>query len=128
MATESEVMAAALAAVNAALPASVRAYEPSKVPSKRPGEFVTVTLARRAGGSGRSGRYSTTGWALYLLGASLTSEANARNSLEKARTALEGKPLVVGDESSTPVRFDNARPVSPDDGWFSGSSVFHFAL
>jgi hypothetical protein len=121
-------MAAALAKMNAALPASVRAVEPSKVATPRPKEFVNVTLVRRAGGSPRAGRYDTTGWALYLMAASQTSEANARNSLRLAGAALESAPLVVGSESSTPVRFDNARPVSPDDGWFTGSAVYHFTI
>lgn len=128
MATESEIMAAVLAAANAALPASVRAYEPSKVPGVRPKEFVTVTIVRRAGGSARSARHATTGWAVYFLGASLTSEANARNSLRLAGAALENKTLTVGSESSTVVRFDNARPVSPDDGWFTGASTYTFAI
>lgn len=128
MATESQVMTAALTAVNDALPAAVRACEPSEVPGTRPAEFVVVTLARRSGGTARAGRHSTTGWALYLMAASSTSEANARNTLEKARAALENVVLTVGSESSTPVTFANARPVSPDDGWFSGSAVYHFAL
>ena len=59
MPTEQQVAAACLAAANAALPASVRAYEPSKVPSRRPAEYVTVTLAERTGAVARSGRI---GW------------------------------------------------------------------
>jgi hypothetical protein len=128
MATESEILAAALAKINTGMPAARQACEPSKVATERPPEYLTVTLARRPGGSPRAGRHSTTGWALYLFAASSTEESNARNSLEKARAAIENEPLVVGDETSTPVRFDNARPVSPDDGWFSGSNVYHFAL
>ena len=128
MATESQVVAAVLAAVNAALPATVRAYEPSKVPGSRPAEFVQVTVVRRSGGTARAGRRSTRGWAVYFMAASRTSEANARNSLRLAGDALENRALIVGDESSTPVEFNTARPVSPDDGWFSGSSVYHFAI
>lgn len=126
MATESQVVAAVLAAINAALPANVRAYEPSKVPGTRPAEFLTVTLAERAGGTSRAGRTSTRGWQVYVLAASANSEANARNSQDKAHNALINRVLVVGSESSTPVALGPARVVGPDDGWFSGSKSYLF--
>ena len=81
MATESQVMAAVLAAVNAALPEGKKATEPGKLPTPRPIEHTTVTLVERPGGSPRAGRRSTRGWQVYIFSASSTSEANARNSL-----------------------------------------------
>lgn len=128
MATESEVMTAVLAAVNTALPVGKKATEPSKVASPRPPEQVTVTLAERPGGSVRSGRRSVRGWQAYIFAASSTSEANARNSLEKAHEALVNKVLVVGDERSTPVALGPARPVGEDDGSFSGSKSYLFVI
>ena len=131
MPTEDDVLAAVLAAINDALPDNVQAYEPSKVPSPRPNDFVSVTVARRAGGAGRGGRYATTGWSVYVMAASsvaLYGEDRARNSLRLAGTALENNTLIVADEKSTPARFDNARPVAPDDGWFSGVTTYTFAI
>lgn len=127
MASEKEVLDAALALLNAALP-DVTAYPLGKVPEPFPVDFVTVYAVRRAGGSGRAGRYVTKGWALYVTGASSKSESNARNSLRIAGDALENKVLVVDSERSTPMRFDNARPISKDKGWHAGVSVYHFTI
>lgn len=128
MPTEQQIATALLALANGALPATVRAYEPSKVPATKPLEFVTVALVRRFGGTPRAGRYTTTGWAVYVMAASKTSEANARNSLEKVGDVLEGQVLTIDGRKSTPVTFNNARPVGPDDGWSSGVKTYHFAI
>lgn len=128
MVAEGDVLTAVVAAINAGLPASVRAYDHGKVPSPRPNEFAAVSIVRRAGGSPRAGRYSTDGWAVYVMAASLTSSPNARNALRKASEALENKTLTVGGVSSTPVRFDTGRPVAPDDGWHTGVNTYHFTI
>lgn len=128
MPTEQQVATEALRIANAALPATTRAYEPSKVPATRPDEYVTVAVVRRSGGRPRSGRYVTTGWALYVMAASKTSESNARNSLEKIRAALESQVLTVAGVTSTPVKFDSARPVGPDNTWSSGVNTYTFTL
>lgn len=128
MATESEVMAAVLAAVNAVMPATKQATEPSKVATSRPPEHTTVTLVERPGGTGRSGHHSTRGWQVYIFAASSTSEANARNSLEKAHGALVNRVLTIGAEQTTPIALGPGRPVGEDDGWFSGSKSYTFAL
>ena len=117
MATESQVMTAVLAAINANMPAAKQATEPSK-----------VTIAERTGSRARSGRSETRGWQVYVFAASSTSEANARNSLDKAHTALVNKVLTVGSERSTPIALGPARPVGPDDGWFSGSKSYLFTI
>lgn len=128
MPTEQQIATAALALANGVLPAAMRAYEPSKVPASKPNEFVTVTLVRRAGGSPRAGRYVTSGWSLFFMAASRTSEANARHGLDLIRGAFENNVLTVGDDTSTPVRFDNARPVGPDDKYSSGVNTYSFTL
>lgn len=128
MPTEQQVTDSVRGLINAALPASVRCYEPDKVPSTRPAEYLVLTVVRRSGGTPRSGRYVTSGWSAYVMAASQTATANARNSLEKARGALESVAITVDGVASTPIRFDNARPVAPDDGWFSGVNIYTFAL
>lgn len=130
MPTEQQVATEALRIANAALPAAgtARAHEPSKVPSPRPDEYVTVAVVRRPGGKPRSGRYSTTGWSLYVMAASARSEENARNWLEKIRAAFESQVITVAGVASTPVKFDSARPVGPDNTWSSGVNTYTFTL
>lgn len=128
MPTEAQVIAAVLTAANTALPATVRAYEAGKVPSPRPNEFVVVSIVRRAGGNPRAGRFETTGWSVYVMAASASSEANARNSLRLVGTAIESQSLTVAGERTTPVRFSNGRPVAPDDGYFSGVNTYDFTI
>lgn len=128
MATEQQVAAAVMTRIQAALGQRVKAYDHDQLPSKRPEEHVVVTIARRAGGVPRAGRYSTTGWAVYVMAASKTFVDNARTSLQKVRTELENKTLTVGDETSTPVTFRTGRPVGEDDGWLTGSDTFHFTI
>lgn len=129
MATEQSVLDAVLALVDAALPTKTASYEAGTVPEPFPAEFVTVYVVRRGGATaGRAGRYATRGWAAYITGASNASGHNARNSLRLAGDALENRVLVVGDERSTPMRFDNGRAVVEDKGWHSGVSVYHFTI
>jgi hypothetical protein len=128
MASEEQVLEAVIALVDAALPSRTEVHEAGDVPDRKPPEFVTVYVVRRGGGTGRAGRRATRGWAAYLMGASSESGHNARNSLQKASDALENKVLVVGDERSTPMTFDNGRAVTEDKGWHSGVSVYHFTI
>jgi hypothetical protein len=128
MASEEQVLEAALSLLNAALPGSVTAYAHGLMPEPFPPEFVRVHLVRRSGGTARAGRYDTAGWALYVTAASSQFEANARTSLQHVANALENKVLTVGSEKSTPMRFDNARPITDDKGWHAGVSVYHFAI
>lgn len=130
MADEQQVLDAALAMLNASLPAQAKACAQGKVPEPFPAKFVTAYAVRRSGGTSRAGRHSTRGWALYLTGVSRVSEEDARLSLRTCTDALENKVLVVGDERSTPMRFDTARPIDKPRGseWHSGVVVFHFAI
>lgn len=135
MPTEQQVATVVLGLINAALPAvappggyAVRAYDASSVPGTKPAEFVTISIARRSGGESRSGRYVTTGWSIYVQAASQTKVANAHNSLRMAGVAIESKVLTVAGLTSTPVKFDNERPVGSDDGWFSGVHSYTFTL
>lgn len=128
MPTEQQIATVALGLMNAALPATVRAYDPDKVPATKPTEYVVLTVVRRAGGSPRVGRRKRTGWSLYLMAVSQTSVSNARNSLRIAGGALEHVNLTVAAATSTPVNFDNGRAVAPDDGWFTGVNVYNFAF
>jgi hypothetical protein len=126
MASEKQVLDAVMGLVDAAVTAPV--HEAGAMSPTYPPEFVTVYVVRRAGGTGRAGRNVTRGWAVYITGASSVSANNARTSLRLAGDALENRVLTVGSERSTPVTFDNARPITNDKGWHSGVSVWHFAV
>ncbi len=126
MADEADVLTAVLAA----LPAACKAHPIGKVPTPFPVDFTTVQVVERAGGTGRAGRYGTRGWAVYITGASSQSEANARNSLRLADEALRNRVLAVGDEQSTPLRFDVARPIDKPSGksHYAGVRTYHFTI
>lgn len=128
MPTEQQVAAVVVALIDAALPPSVVVGDPSTIPDVKPAEFVVVTVARRSGGNARAGRYVTTGWGIYVMAASKSSVANARNSLRLAGAAIESQVLTVAGLASTPVRFDNERTVGEDNDYYSGVNSYTFAI
>lgn len=128
---EQQVLDAFMTRANTALGGRVDAYEHDNFPGKKPDEYVIVTIARRAGGSPRAGRHSTTGWAVYVLAASHVSSDNARLSLHKVRAEFINTTLDIAGESSstsTPITFRTARAVGAGSGWFSGVDTFHFTV
>lgn len=128
MTTEQQNADAILAALNAAL-APKMAYEVDDVPSPRPAEYVEVQLVRRFGGTARGcGWKGTVGYRLTVFGISQTSASNARMLLEKCRAALEFQHLVVDGQQTTPIQFETANEVAPDDGWLSGFHDYTYAL
>lgn len=127
--TDSANMSAILAAINAALPATVRAYDIDKVPATRPGEYVEVQLSRMTGGEvWQSGRTMTLGYRVTCRAVSSTSTGNVRTSLEKCDLALRGRFLDVGGQRTTPIRPDADDAPGPDDGWFSGLRSYTYCL
>lgn len=126
MADEEQVLEALIALVDP--PSTVPVGKAGELATPYPPDFLTVYVVRRGGGTGRGGRNATQGWAAYFTGASLTSGDNARKSLKVVADTLENRVLTVGAERSTPVTFDNARPITNDKGWHSGVSVYHFAI
>lgn len=120
MTSEQAVATAVLAVLNEALDPKA-AYEVDAIPEPRPSEYVEVQVTRRFGGVMRScGTKATTGWRVSVFGISQMYVGNARDLLQKCNTALEFARLDVDGEQSTPVQFETADAVKPDDGWFSG--------
>lgn len=127
--TAQETMTAALAALNAALPAQVRAYDLHKVPSPRPDEYVTVLLMRRPGAPlSIAGTAGVVGYRIRVRAASHTSVTNVRNLLERCRGALEFARIQVGATRTTPIQFETEDDVTGDDGWFAAYDDYTFAL
>jgi len=126
MATD-EAVAAAFIARLAALGALPYDYDDLAAASPKPENYTEVTVTRRYGGvqrgSGvRDGR-------LYRATARQVAKtvSNARNLRAKS-AGLEGVSLTVGSETTTPLEFETAQPIGPDDGWFSGLETWTFAL
>jgi hypothetical protein len=124
-----------IAAVSAALTASVganRVFEYGKVPgqSGNPGSlpdiFVLPALERRNGPTDQ-GRARRSGWRLQVRYVGRTAN-EARWAAERVSQALEGKRLTVDGVESTPVVFESATRIAPDDGRYSGESVWTYAL
>lgn len=119
---------AVLALLNEAL-APKRAYEVDSVPSPRPAEYVEVQIARVLGGSRRiNARKMTDGYRITVYGISQTHAANARLMLDKARAAVEYARIQIGGAKTTPVQFEVADPVRPDDGWLSGWADYTYTI
>lgn len=121
-------MAAALAVLNAALTPKV-AYDFDDIPATRPADYVEVSLHRRFGGESRaSGQKWVTGYRLAVRSVSQASVSDARLMRLKAKTALESKFLTVSGETSTPIQFESEDPIGPDDGWYSGLTLYTFTI
>lgn len=121
---------AVIAAMNAALPAKVRAYDLDEVPGIRPAEYVVVQVSRRFGGDlTMGGSLDVVGYRIVVRAISLTSVSNVRNSLERCREALEEVSLAFDPLQTTPIQFETeGDPVQYDDGWFSGDHAYTYVI
>jgi len=122
--------AAIITRLNAILPASVRAYDSDDVPDVKPAAYVEVLVSRRFGAAPARGTASTTraGWRVAARVVDQTSVPNARRTANFVRTALEFYRLSVGGKTSTPVQFETAEAIGPDDGWWSGLTAYTYAI
>jgi hypothetical protein len=126
MATDEEVAAAFIARLSA-LGASPFDYDDLAAAATKPDNYTEVTVSRRFGGEQR---YSgLRDGQLYRATARQVGKtvSNARNLRAKS-AGLEGVSLTVGSATTTPVEFESAEPIGPDDGWFSGLETWTFAL
>ena len=118
--TEALQAASAKAAMEAALTDTWPLFEVDEDPGSRPDDYVEMTLVRRFGGEVREhGGKGTTGWRLLTRYVSRSYLDNVRAMRELVRGALEETPLVVGDETTTPVEFETGEAAGDDEGWFS---------
>lgn len=124
MATDEAVAAAFIARLSSlgALP-----YDYDDLPATLPDNYTVVTVTRRFGGTQRgSGERDGR---LYRATARQVAKtiSNARNLRAKS-AGLEGSVLTVGSETTTPIEFETAQVIGPDDGWYSGLESWLFAL
>lgn len=121
MTQETEVVAI-LAALNAALPAAVRAYDVDEVPAVRPAAYVELHYSRRFVadrlGSGEvtipGGRLLTRYVSKYV--------SNCREIRRVVTATLEDKAI----GATGPFVFEADEVIGPDDGWFSGADSWTF--
>ena len=127
MSTQEQHAAAIKAAIDAVVVAPV--YEMDEIPTTRPSEYVEFTVERRFGGSQRLGVWiGTTSYRIATRVVSQKSVSNARLMAEGVRSALEFNSLTVaGGTTTTPVMFESAEPIGPDNEWFSGMTLWTFA-
>jgi hypothetical protein len=121
---------AAVAALNAALPLSARAYDLDDLDqmAELPAMYVEVTVSRRYGGDPRNaGGKGRTGW---RVGTRFVAQrqGNAEHLKTLVTAALEEVRLTVSDQQTTPIKFESAEVIGPDDGWFSGLTLWTYAL
>lgn len=117
-------------AVHAFLTAAGAApFELSKLPATLPQHFTVITVSRMFAGTNRVG--SLVGTNSYRI----TERSVARNDvsareLRRLGSALEGAVLTIGDLTSTPVQFETADPIAPDDEkpWVSGLRMWTYCL
>lgn len=126
MATDEEVAAAFIAQLTT-LGAVPYDFDDLAKISPRPDNYTEVTVTRRYGGEQRAS--GERDGRLYRATARQVSKtvSNARNLRTKS-AGLEGVMLTVGSATTTPVEFETADPIGPDDGWFSGLESWTFAL
>jgi hypothetical protein len=124
MATDEEVAAAFIAQLSTlgALP-----YDYDDLPAPRPDNYTEVTVTRRYGGEQRSS--GERDGRLYRATARQVAKtvSNARNLRTKS-AGLEGLMLTIGGATTTPIEFETAEVIAPDDGWFSGLESWTFLL
>lgn len=122
--TPEEMATAAVALINAKF-SSTRAYELDEVPATRPESYVEVSVARRPirGNQRHDGSPSFKG---YRLTARFVAQSitNARLLEQKTTEALD---FIALGPDVTPVEFETATSIDPDDGWFSGVTSWTFA-
>lgn len=129
--SESAHLTAVLAALSAgnAVP-----YDLGKVPGMDgntgtiPAYFTQVTVSRRFGGNFRGDASPNTILYRATTRAVAKSANDARNIRRLAALALENVALTVTGATTTPIAFETEDPIGVDDGWFSGLTLWTWAI
>lgn len=102
-------------------------YDLGNVPGNRPEKYTEITVTRRFGGEQRSsGERDGQLWRITARQVGRVFQ-NAQNLRAKG-SAIEGAVLTIAGGTSTPVEFETAEVIGPDDGWFSGLETWTYAL
>jgi hypothetical protein len=127
--TEETHAAAVIAALNTVLtPRQAYDYDTVQTMPTKPAQYVAISLSRRYGEGGRVG--GTKGIDLWRLTTRYVANTvtNARTLRADTVQALEEVRLTVGSSTTTPIQFETAIPIEPDDDWWSGLDSWTYAL
>ena len=132
--THFALIAAALAAtLGEDAPGVGRVYDYGTVPGSDgnqgmlPSVYALVSIERRYVEPARGGRSARSGWRVTIRYVGRTV-SEARWAGLKVAAALNEQRFVIGGEKSTPLTHESTNGVEPDDGLFSGSVAYTYAL
>lgn len=126
--SELALSAAVVEAINAQLPARVRAYALEDVPDALPPAYVEVSVSRRYVGDGHRGDGSLSRRGYRILTRRVAEDADdAHQFATRITAALDFATLAVGDQE-TVVDFETGDQVAPDDGWYSAADYWTCSL
>lgn len=89
-------------------------------PGTLPARYTEVSVMRRFGGNPRQTSQSGVEGYRIATRAVADSAANARNLRAKQHAALEEVSLTIDGTVTSPIKFEGAEPIAPDEGEFSG--------
>jgi len=122
-----------MAAIKAALPASVGVYDYSTVPGTNnnagtvPAAFVIVAIERRYNPNLRvTAQAGSTGWRVTIRCVA-SSVNNAGLLMAGVATALDEKHLAVNGALTTPIQSESNETPEYDSGDYSGRSFYTYA-
>lgn len=132
--------AATVKAAVTALLGSWSAYDYDEVPGsalnaseaarnqRTPAIYVLVSVERRPNLNRRaSGHTVTSGWRLTVRAVGTTVD-EARWALSKATAALNERSLTIAGRPTTLLQFESGTAPEPDDGRYSASATWTYAL
>lgn len=129
--TEVEHAAAIRAYLDTALvgaTVSWHAYDYDDVPDQLPANYAVISVTRRYADDFRfSYGRRLVGYRLSTLAVGITIDST-RWVRDRMTTALADRPLTLNGQPTTPVRFESENPIEWDDGRYSGSTFWTYAL
>lgn len=122
-ATEEQWAQALVAALNAA---EALAVEYDDLPATRPNAYTELALVRMYAGEARGDGYKGTESYRVTTRQVAKTVTNARLLRSRTHTALEYVSVTANGVTSTPLMFEGAEVIGPDDGWYSGLETWTF--
>lgn len=103
-------------------------FDYGKTPATLPPIFVMLAIERRyVEPQTSTGTTSRSGWRILFRFVGRTVD-EARWAQMKLTQALDQKRLSIGGYTSTPVRHESSSAIAEDDGRYSGSAEWTYAL